>query len=74
MRSHLAVITFLKAMNTITTVKTLSMFASSTCAVMGGLLLSAQASYAGSIIPSNPQFEVDRLRNNDFTVSVLEYS
>ena len=71
-RSHLAVITFLKAMNSMTTVKTLSIFASSTCAVMGGLLLSAQVTYAGPIIPSNPRFEVNRLGNNGLTVNSID--
>lgn len=55
-----------------TTVKK-PMFISSLCAIMGGLLLSAGASYASSIKVkvTNPGFEVDKLTNGDLTINSI---
>ncbi len=54
-----------------TTVKKRSMFVLSTCAAIGGLLIAAQASYAGSINVINPGFETDLLVNGDFTINSI---
>jgi|SRR5919202_1908006 hypothetical protein len=57
-----------------TTVKK-PMFISSLCAIMGGLLLSAGASYALSYTSQvrviNPRFEADQLTNGDFTINTI---
>ena len=54
-----------------TTVKKRSKFVLSTCAAMGGLLLAAQASYAGSITVANPGFETDLLTDGGNTISTI---
>lgn len=54
-----------------TTVKKRSMFVLSTCAAIGGLLLAAQASYAGSISVANPGFEADSLTDGDATIQSI---
>ena len=53
-----------------TTVKKLSILVS-TCAFIGGLLLSAQASYAGPISINNPRFEADPLGEGNFTINSI---
>lgn len=53
------------------TLQKLSMSVVSTCAVMGGLLLSTQASYAAPVRVLNPGFEVDTLINGGSTIKQI---
>ncbi len=63
-------ITLKGAMSSMTTVKKLSIVVS-TCAVIGGLLLSAQASYAGPISINNPRFEANSLGEGNHTINSI---
>ncbi len=53
------------------TIQKLSMSVVSTCAVMGGLLLSTQASYAVPVTVQNPGFETDAVSDGGSTIKQI---
>lgn len=53
------------------TLQKLSMSVATTCAVMGGLLLSTQASYAVPVRVQNPGFETDVLTDGNQTIKQI---